>query len=204
MRPGKTQLPLIWSILLILYLLPGFSTAQQIFSVSYDVSIPSGTTREFISTSSPVGFGLEAQKMLDRHMTFGISFHWNMFSSDQTQWISDQSNPAARVTNRSMDSFPVQVGLHYYLFEDADDFRPYFGVNGGTFFIIQRQIVDGLKMTKKNWHLGVSPDFGFLLKFRYDIYFTVTARYYYAFKKPGETAQTYWSVLLGLASISIF
>jgi hypothetical protein len=177
--------------------------AQQIIGLSYDVSFPTSKTKEFVSNVSVLGFGLDARKMTHSKYSYGITFHWNSFKDDRLDRVSSDGN-SFTIDDRSMESFPLLVNGHYYFFSELESFRPFVGGNIGTYFIITRRLVDGVYRSDTNWHFGLAPDVGFLLHFMQDVHIMFTLRYNYAFKKGGSPAQSYFSVLFGMVSISLF
>lgn len=176
---------------------------QQIFGLSYDVSFPTSNTKEFVSTTSVLGFGLDARKMTRGKYSYGITFHWNSFSEDRRE-RSDSDDNVIIIDDRSLESFPLLINAHYYFLSDLHSFRPFIGGNIGTYFIITRGVVDGIRRSETNWHFGLAPDIGFLLHFAHDIHMMITLRYNYGFKTGGSPAQSYLSVLFGFVSISLF
>jgi hypothetical protein len=177
--------------------------AQQIFGMSYDVSFPTSNTKEFVSNVSVLGFGLDARRMTHSKYSYGITFHWNSFTDDRLERISSEGNTIS-IDDRSMESFPLLINGHYYLFSDVESFRPFIGGNIGTYFIITRRLVDGVKRSDTGWQFGIAPDVGFLLHFMQDLHVMLTLRYNYAFKAGGSPAQSYFNIMFGLVSISLF
>jgi hypothetical protein len=171
--------------------------------LSYDVSFPTSQTKEFVSNISVLGFGLDARKMTHSKYSYGITFHWNSFKDDRLERKSDQGN-IVTIDDRSLESFPLLINAHYYLFSELESFRPFVGGNIGTYFIITRRLVDNVYRSDSNWHFGVAPDIGFLLHFMQDVHIMITLRYNYAFKTGGAPAQSYFSILFGAVSISLF
>ena len=178
--------------------------AQQIFGISYDISIPTLDTKEFVSNISLVGFGLDAREMRHGKVSFGVTFHWNSFKDDRLERVDTGNGEFISIDNRSLESFPILVNSHYYFFSEIESFRPFFGANIGTYFIITRRSVDGVRRSDKNWHFGIAPDIGFMLHFMQDVHIMLTLRYNYAVKTSSSPAQTYWNVIFGFVSISLF
>jgi len=152
--------------------------AQQILGISYDISVPTLDTKEFINTIS--------------------------FKDDRLERVNTEGGNTITIDDRSMESYPLMVNSHYYFFTEVASFRPFFGGNIGTYFIITRRVVDGVRRSDTNWHFGLAPDIGFMLHFMQDVHVMLTLRYNYAFKTGGSPAQTYFSILFGFVSISIF
>jgi hypothetical protein len=178
--------------------------AQDILGISYDISIPTLDTKEFVSNTSLVGFGLDARKMTHGKYSYGVTFHWNSFTDDRLERLNTGDGNTVTIDDRSMESFPLLLNSHYYFFSDIESFRPFFGGNIGTYFIITRRVVDGVKRSDTAWHFGLAPDIGFMFHFMDDVHVMLTLRYNYAFKTGGSPAQTYFSILFGFVSVSLF
>jgi len=190
-------------LLITLFLVSGLR-AQDLLGISYDLSIPTQDTKKFVSNISVVGFGLDARKMTHGKYSYGVTFHWNSFTDDRLERVNTESGNTITIDDRSMESFPLLVNSHYYFFSEVESFRPFFGGNIGTYFIITRRFVDGVKRSDTNWHFGLAPDIGFMLHFMQDVHVMFTLRYNYAFKTGGSPAQTYFSILFGFVSVSLF
>jgi hypothetical protein len=177
--------------------------AQQIFGLSYDVAFPTSKSKEYVNKVSVLGFGLDARKMTQGKYSYGITFHWNSFADDRLERSITEGNVIS-IDDRSLESFPIMLNGHYYFFSDLQSFRPFIGGNIGTYFIITRRSLDGIYWSDTNWHFGVAPDVGFMLHFMQDIHVMFTLRYNYAFKTGGSPAHTYFSILFGFVSVSLF
>ena len=194
----------ILTILMISIFLISNLRAQQILGISYDISVPTSDTEQFVSNTSLVGFGLDARKMTHSKYSYGITFHWNSFKDDRLEVLNEEGGNTISIDDRSLESFPLMVNSHYYFFSDVESFRPFLGANLGTYFIITRRFVDGIKRSDTDWHFGLAPDVGFMLHFMQDVHVTLTLRYNYAFKTGGASAQSYFSLLFGFVSVSLF
>ena len=192
----------IFSILIFQLILP--LHAQQIFGLTYDICVPILDTKEHVSNISFVGFGLDARQMMNEKVSFGVTFHWNSFKDDRLEKVDTGEGSFIAIDDRTLESFPILLSSHFYFFGEMDNFRPYIGTNVGTYFIIQRSNVDGIRRVYKNWHLGLAPDVGFMIKFMRDVHIMLTLRFNYAAPTGGSPAQTYWSVLFGFVSVSLF
>ena len=178
--------------------------AQQILGISYDISVPTMDTKKIVNTVSLVGFGLDARKMIYSKYSYGVTFHWNSFKDDLLQRETPEGGNTIIIDDRSLEAFPLMLNGHYYLFSDVSSFRPFFGGNIGTYFIITRRAIDGIYRSDKKWHFGLAPDIGFMLHFMQDVHVMLTLRYNYAFRTGGSPAQNYFSILFGFVSVSLF
>jgi len=191
-------------MLLLSILLIGTGKTQQIFGVTYDISVPTGNTKSFIPNTSMIGFGLDGRQMSHTDVSFGITFHWNSFKDSGVDRIEDDDGNFMSIEDRSMDSFPILMSSHYYFGNVASTFRPLIGGNVGAYFIITRQYTGKGKIVNKGWQFGLAPDIGFMVDFMNDIHILLTFRYNYAFKTSSSPAQSYFSVIIGFVSISLF
>ena len=180
------------------------ASAQQIFGITYDISVPTDNTKSFIPNTSILGFGLDARQMSHSDVSFGITFHWNSFKDSGADRIESEEGDFASVEDRSMDSFPILVSSHYYFGNAVSNFRPLIGGNAGAYFIVSRQYTGQGKLVKKGWQFGLAPDIGFMTNFMNDIHILLTLRYNYAFKTSSFPAQSYFSVVIGFVSVSLF
>jgi hypothetical protein len=178
--------------------------AEQIFGVTYDISIPTANTNTFIPNTSLLGFGLDARKLSHTGYSYGITFHWNSFKASGADQITDNSGDGISYKDRTMDAFPILVSGHYFFGESTSRFRPLIGGNIGTYFFITRQYTDQEYRMLKTWHFGLAPDIGFMAEFMRDIHILFTLRYNYAFKTSSLAAQSYFSIILGFVSVSLF
>ena len=142
-------------IFLLLIFVVSSSPAQQIFGLTYDISFPTRDTRQHVKEISIVGFGLDARQMMNEQTSFGVTFHWNSFKDNRLEQVSKNDGSFISIDDRSLESFPILLSTHFYFFGEADMIRPYLGTNVGTYFIIKRHSIDGMRRVDKNWHLGI-------------------------------------------------
>jgi outer membrane protein W len=180
------------------------ANAQQLLGLSYDISQPVLNTSELVSATSLIGFGLDARQMYSPKVSYGVTFHWNSFKDDHVEKVEAGEEQFISIDERSMESFPIMFSTHFYFFNREDDFRPFLGTNVGTYFIITRRTVNGVRVSDNNWHLGVAPDIGFMLHFRHEMHVMLTIRFNLAAKTSRTPEYTYWSVIFELASVRFF
>lgn len=180
------------------------ANAQQIFGITYDISVPTDNTKSFIPNTSIIGFGLDARQMSHTDISYGVTFHWNSFNDNNVQPIQNGDGSFMSIEERSLESFPILVSSHYYFGDAVSSFRPLIGGNVGAYFIITRQYTGKGKIVNKGWHFGLAPDIGFMADFMNDIHILLTLRYNYAFKTSSSPAQSYFSVVIGFVSVSLF
>jgi hypothetical protein len=194
----------VWIVIITPLLIPDNGYTQQIFGLTYDLSFPTHDTYRHVQNVSMAGFGLDARQMLSEQTSFGVSFHWNAFKDNRLEQVDNGKGSFISIDDRSLESFPLLMSTHFYFFSEADMIRPYIGTNVGTYYIIRRQNIDGVRRVDKNWHLGIAPDIGVMIEFIQDIYLMLTVRYNYAFEAGALPAQSYWGIVFGFVSIQLF
>jgi outer membrane protein W len=68
----------------------------------------------------------------------GGSFSWNIWSYLTGETINIENGAVTGTQIRYINSFPFFLNAHYYFGNKAETFRPYFGVNVGAYYILQR------------------------------------------------------------------
>jgi outer membrane protein W len=189
-------------LLLLLSVYP--AEAQQIFGLTYDISFPVSKTATLVNTTSIIGFGLDGRQMMNRNVSFGVTFHWNSFKDERMELADSGGDVSASVSDRSLESYPLLLSAHYYFVSDEMIFTPFLGGNAGTYFVIARKTVDGIRQVNKGWQFGIAPDIGFMLEFMDDINIMLTLRYNLAAASANAERLSYWSVIFGFVSVSLF
>jgi hypothetical protein len=189
-------------VLLILMIFAVNAGAQQMLGFTYDVSVPTGETREFISATSVLGFGLDGRQMRGANFSVGLSFHWNTFHEKGMSWNETEQGLSVAIEDPQMEAFPILLSGHYYFGDPAQNFHLFLGGNIGTYFIISRQTEAGKRYVNKAWHFGLAPDAGFMIDFISDIRMMLSVRYNHAFRTGSSPKQSYFSIIIGFVSVS--
>ncbi len=197
----------IYSSLIILIYTAGLS-AQSFGSITYNVAVPEDRLYDYIDEVSWRGFGLEGRWFQSSNLSLGISFGWNVFNQRVNTPIQVKDETLeGTVTGtqiRNVNSFPMMATLHLYIGKKRETLRLYFGTGVGTYYIIQRLEIGLVAFEENNWHIGVAPEAGVLLRFNRDVTMIFNAKYNYAFA-AGESISgedndyAYWGFNIGFA-----
>lgn len=180
--------------------------SQQWYSAAtYQVSFPSGDTKDFANGTSWRGVGLDFRKSLNWNTTVGFFFGWNVFHeriNGTIQLKTDNPGAVTGLQDRYINSFPIMVNVHRYLGERGS-IRPYLGVNAGGFIMLQRFEIGVLALQKDQWQWGFAPEIGFLIPLQSGATLFVNGKYNYAFTGAsvlgGDIRHSYFNLNIGFA-----
>lgn len=176
------------------------SFAQGLFSISYDIGLPIGTTSDFIGQPSFRGFGVEGRGFITDNLSYGGSFNWAVFYEEfgPQEWEIDETGTAYGKQYRYINSFPLMATMHYY-FGEWDATRLYAGAGIGAQKIDQRTDFGLYTVNDNNWRFGFAPEVGVLIPVNFNSSINLSAKYQYAVKSGDNDAVSYISFKIGLA-----
>jgi hypothetical protein len=172
-------------------------SGQQMLGMSYNMAFPQGDMKIKAGSDSYIGFGIEGRQFFHPDLTFGVSFNWNKFNTT----VPRIGTPGT--DERNIDTFPLLLNLHYYLFEEASTVRPLFGLNAGTYFINDRLFTSTGLRQQKHWHFGFAPEIGLYTRIMSDLHLLILLRYNYALESGGAGGYEYWGLHFTFVSVSI-
>ncbi|HET6350006.1 MAG TPA: hypothetical protein VFH88_13075 [Candidatus Krumholzibacteria bacterium] len=186
---------------LLLMCLHATSHAQEWFGLAtWNISFPVEDTKKFVNDTSFRGFGLEFRKEFRPSTTFGIMGSWEVFHQRTSSTINLESGAITGSQDRYINSFPIMAGLHRYFGAEGGT-RPYIGINGGGFILIQTLRVGLAQIEDDTWEWGIMPEAGFIMPLDRGSGFIANVRYNWALTGQdlaGNDAQlTYWGVRVG-------
>jgi hypothetical protein len=206
----------IYSSIIILLFTASVS-AQSFGSITYNVAVPEDKLADYIDQVSWRGFGLEGRWFQSNNFSFGLSFGWNVFDERTStpiqitggnidgETFDNVKGTLSGTQLRYVNSFPIMATGHFYIGKKRETLRIYFGTGVGTYYIMQRLEVGLVAFEANNWHFGVAPEAGLLVRFSRDVTMIVNAKYNYAFSAgesiSGSTENeiTYWGFNIGFA-----
>jgi hypothetical protein len=179
MRMFRLLLP--GTLAAVMVLAPSPVQAQDWFTgATYDVSIPAGDLEEFIEDVSWLGFSLTFRKQIDRNMTAGLLFGWQIFSERTDRTIQLEHGAASGTQDRWVNSFPIMLNAHYYL-GDRGNIRPYLGVNAGGIAVLRRYALGIVVLDDDSWEWGVTPEVGAVVPLNRETALLLQGRFTYSF-----------------------
>jgi opacity protein-like surface antigen len=155
--------------------------------MSYMISSPTGSTKDFIDKTSYVGFALEGRKFISDFFSLGASLQWNTFQEEE-------AGPA--LAKHSMNAYPLMVNLHLYPTSN-NKFIPYAGIGLGALRVYQR-VERVFDITEDYaWVFGVVPELGAIVRLGTDVGMLFNIKYVQSFETDKLSKQSYFSVGIG-------
>jgi len=152
-------------------------------SVSYQMSVPTGYTKDFAGKTSWRGIGVDFRKSFNPNTTYGIMAGWNVFYERFTgsQQIAVEENPGVitGLQDRWINSFPIMLNVHMYLGKQGG-IRPFGGLNAGGFLMKQRFDIGLLQLDKSQWQWGGAPEIGVVIPVGYSTKLLLNGKYFFA------------------------
>jgi outer membrane protein W len=148
-----------------------------------------GVTRDFISNSSFRGFSFEFGRFFTKEISVGFLFAWSVFHESfprDTYEFEDLTMTGNLY--RYINAFPLMsVGRYYFSPGPDSKFRPYLGLASGAYVINKVSDFGVHRYEYKNWHFGLAPEAGLIIRLGAEAFFNLGARYNHAFKSVGDT-----------------
>lgn len=175
---------------LVYFILPANHVYSQKWmgSLTYQISVPMGDTKDFTGKTSFRGIGLDFRYTVQKSTTVGFILGWNVFnerSYETTEIATDNPGTITGTQDSYLNSYPIMINAHYH-FGNKGQVRPYLGLNAGGFIMTQRLGIGIHAFENTRWEWGVAPEAGILIPINYDSGFLVSGKYNYAF--TGESA----------------
>ena len=164
--------------------------AQQWYGAfSYQVSFPTGDTKEFADNVSYIGFALDFRNVVARNTTVGVLLGWNVFHerTSETIELMRNGNPGAitGLQDRTINAFPIMANFHRY-FGQPRGTKFFVGLNAGGYYMVQRFDIGIYSFQNDQWQWGIIPEVGVAIPMQSNTSLLINAKYHFAF--TGESA----------------
>lgn len=163
------------------------SFAQEVLTnVTWNIGIPVSKMNQYTTDVTYRGFTIAGRRFLDKYNSVGFMTGWNVFDEKSYDPIDlaggeNGSGTLSGTQIRSVNSFPLLVGIHHH-YGKKEDMRVFLGLNAGMYYILQRLDVGVYRLDNDNWHFGMAPEAGIIIPFDGEnTGFYLGARYNYAF-----------------------
>jgi hypothetical protein len=166
-------------------------------AITYNMSLPLMDTRDFTSTFSPRGFGLELRTKLLPYLSVGTAVSWQVFD-DSTSEVVTQGNVAVQGKQlRFVNAVPILANVHGYLPGLPLGIEPFAGLGLGASYIERRLQLSFLAVNDRTWHFVLTPEVGLAVPLQ-DFFFVFITRYHIAFSSAGSGDQSWLNFNLGV------
>jgi len=162
------------------------SFAQELLTnVTWNIGIPVSKMNQYTTDVTYRGFTISGRRFLDKYNSVGFMTGWNIFDEKNYDPIEIKSDGGSGTISgtqvRSVNSFPLLVGVHHH-YGKKEDMRVFVGLNAGMYYILQRLDMGVYRIDNDNWHFGMAPEAGIIIPFDGEnTGFYLGARYNYAF-----------------------
>jgi hypothetical protein len=192
--------------ILIAIFLIAFST--NVFSqgymtnLTYNVSLPMGDTKDYISETSFRGFSAEWRSFITKNTSWGIFGGWQVLYERTTDRISLPQTDISGTQDRTINTFPLMLTGHFYIGKSGE-FQLTAGMGLGTQYVSQRFAIGLYAFEEDNWRAAVMPDVGVIIPLTEESGISLNARYHWTAKGKSitreDTSLTYLTVAVGVA-----
>lgn len=193
----------IYSLLITLVVISSASTFAQenIISLTYSMSVPTGNTAGFTGDASFRGGAFDYRHFINTNMSVGFSVGYHRFYENKGYTTQPLPSGGGDISGNSysfVNEFPIMATYHYY-FGEQGGIRPYIGGGIGAAHYEYQDQIGSIAFVDKQWHFNVAPEVGVLIPMGTSSYFTSNVKYNYAAEADGIPAQQYWSLNIGFA-----
>lgn len=158
------------------------SAQTKSFRISYDMAIPLGDLKyDYIDKTSWRGISVDNRWQINPDVTFGFLIGWQVFAQriDNATHISSDGLLTIHGTQfRTINTFPMQANVHYYLGEEYE-VRPWIGLGLGTAYSVQSTQMGFFESRPNVWSFTVTPQLGIDIPIDDNTAFTLFTRYNY-------------------------
>jgi outer membrane protein W len=176
----------IFFVVIWCFALSGPGLSQDCYgALTYQISFPSGDTKDFTNATSFRGVGLDFRKAIDPSTTAGLFFGWNVFYQRTAETTELQTETPGAVTgtqDRYLNAFPMMVTVHRYFGQEGGP-RPYVGLGGGGFLMVQRLEISLIALQSEPWEWGIAPEVGVVVQLQGSTIMIINGKYNYASRK---------------------
>ncbi len=168
--------------------------------MTYDMSLPLGETKDFVSKTSFRGFGIDGRQFVNDNLTVGGSWSWNVFYEKSEPKLESYNGVDIYGVKYSYSNvMPFLVTSHYYFGEDGG-VRAFVGTGIGTnwkedYFEKGALISD----YDNGWQFTLAPEVGIYVPVGFSSLIFVNAKYTYGFETGNVNATSYLNFGVGFA-----
>ncbi len=172
--------------------------AQSSFTTYYSMGFGTGDVNTYISAPSFRGFGMEYKNYIKPNLSIGIDVAWNVFyeRKDYDTYTSGTLSVSG-VQYRYINAVPIFVNTNYY-FKPGGKIKPYVGLGIGTMSMNRKTEMNLYYISEDSWNFALKPEAGILFNANPEMDILIAGKYNYGFAANGMTAQSYFTLNLGL------
>ncbi len=159
---------------------------KQVYSISYQTSVPIGGARDFVPNMSFEGININWEYFIIDNVSVGLNLSYNNYNHKVGQRIyRPNENTAINAAQyRYAQTFPIKAQAKYYM-NPFGSVQLYSGLGIGALSAGQHIIIQDIDVWDNNWGFLLSPEIGALIPFGADNFWgaNVTAGYNWSTNK---------------------
>ena len=176
---------------------------EKIFNINWNIGIPLGDTKEFLSNED-ISFGgasLEFRQFISNNISVGGYFAWDFYNGTSEEDIVNGTATLSGSQRYFINSLPFMINSHYYMGESTG-FRPYIGVGLGAVRTLERTEIGTFLIQNNNWQFGFYPEVEFMIPVTYTTNINFGAKYNMALESNDAFAHTALTFNIGVSIIN--
>lgn len=131
-------------------------------AVDYNIAVPGRQMQPYIKSTSLLGFGLDARKLVSPHISLGLSIGHQVFYWKTGETATLENGFFGTTRYRFLNTLPLMLNSHYY-FRLLNNVEPYLGINVGGYYGWQRSEMGIVVKEDRTWRWGLAPEAGVCL-----------------------------------------
>jgi hypothetical protein len=156
---------------LVLFAYSAFSQTT-ISGFSWSMGFASGKAADFVGAPSFTGFTAEGHRFMSP----------NVLNEQTNETITVNNTSITGEQGRYINIIPLMMSASYYIKSSKSaSFVPFVRAHVGTYYILQRFDIGVYSLNNYNWHFGVAPELGFMIRASSSVNILANSRYNYAF-----------------------
>ena len=162
-----------------------------------DMSLPFGSTKDFVSEPSVQGFSFDARYFLTKNVGIGVGAGFDTLSQKSEGTFTWENIATTGVATRELSFTPLQFKGIYAL-RDKPQYAPYFAVAMGAGRVARRVFSGISSYSDRAWMFCVTPEIGTHVSVSRAT-FVASLRLHHLPQAGGLPAQTIGNLSLGVS-----
>ncbi|MBS3738114.1 outer membrane beta-barrel protein [Mesohalobacter halotolerans] len=173
-------------------------SAQNKFSVTYNLAFPSGNTSDLFESTSWRGVNFDYHHFLSDEFAIGFSTGWQIFS-DELGFVTETSGTETLSGFRYnyLNSYPILLTGSYF-FNPDNQFSPYASIGLGFVYNELNEDIGILTFEKTGWPFSVRPEIGIDYELVYNLGLRASFKYNYVASGDELPSLPYFAFNIGL------
>lgn len=142
------------------------SYMKQIYSINYQMSLPLGDSKDFISKMSFEGVNINWAYFVTHNLTVGLDLTYNNYSEKFSQRVYRPNDYTAMnaAQYRYTQAFPIKAQVKYFF--NPDGFvKGYAGLGIGAMSAGEHIIIQDIDAWNNSWGFLLAPEVGAMIPF---------------------------------------